>query len=107
MGRKQVLAIGLLVLVTTLFGLFLIATSLFWLTGLMLIPNDRRIAFGNKLQEKMAREMTKFMFRKAVLFGRETCVYSCLYRSIHFGHYRYSVGNTLVPNYNQVDTNGR
>ena len=63
MNRKQISAIALIVLATTLTGIALTATMPIWLTAILVMPAKSRTDLTDKFQYRMAREMTKFMFR--------------------------------------------
>lgn len=62
MNRKQIGAIAVIVLLTTITGALLTATVLLWLPMLFMLPNSVRNDLMEKFQTRMAREMTKFMF---------------------------------------------
>lgn len=63
MNRKQISAISVIVLATTLVGIILTATMPIWLTAILVMPSKRRNDLTDKMQYRIAREMTKFMFR--------------------------------------------
>lgn len=63
MNRKQIGAIAFIVLLTTITGAFFTATMPLWLPALFLLPQSMRSELMDKFQTRMAREMTKFMFR--------------------------------------------
>lgn len=63
MNRKQISAVSVIVLATTLVGIILTATMPIWLTAVLVMPSKRRNDLTDKMQYRIAREMTKFMFR--------------------------------------------
>lgn len=62
MNRKQIAAVAVIVLLTTVTGAVFTATMPVWLPTLFLLPASVRNQMMETFQARMAREMTKFLF---------------------------------------------